>query len=68
MIRLSVFTLVYNEEGNIYDLYLSITDALKGRIESYFERNYGQTASIWAGVKNSTCTDPKDIFKLMPFY
>ncbi|OKP97715.1 glycosyltransferase family 2 protein [Paenibacillus sp. P46E] len=109
MICLSVVAPVYNEEGNIYDLYLSITDALKGRIESYeiilvndgsrdqsavlldeiarideavkvihFERNYGQTAAIWAGMKNSTGelialmdadlqTDPKDIFRLMPF-
>ncbi|MNB75221.1 Undecaprenyl-phosphate 4-deoxy-4-formamido-L-arabinose transferase [compost metagenome] len=35
MIRLSVVVPVYNEEGNIYDLYLSITDALKGKIEDY---------------------------------
>lgn len=35
MIRLSVVVPVYNEEGNIYDLYLSITDALKGKIENY---------------------------------
>lgn len=35
MIRLSVVVPVYNEEGNIYDLYLSVTDALKERIENY---------------------------------
>ncbi|WNS40802.1 glycosyltransferase family 2 protein [Paenibacillus sp. MMS20-IR301] len=109
MIRLSVVAPVFNEEGNICDLYLSIVDALKGRIESYeivlvndgsrdqsaaildeisrmdeavkvihFERNYGQTAAIWAGIKSSQGelialmdadlqTDPKDIFRLMPF-
>lgn len=109
MTRLSVVAPVYNEEGNIYDLYLSITDALKGKIESYeillvndgskdrsavllneiaqmdksvkvihFEKNYGQTAAVWAGIKNSTGelialmdadlqTDPRDIFRLMPF-
>ncbi|WP_019912627.1 glycosyltransferase family 2 protein [Paenibacillus sp. HW567] len=109
MTRLSVVAPVYNEEGNIYELYLSITDALKGKMESYeivlvndgsrdrsavllneiaqidqavkvihFEKNYGQTAAIWAGIKNSTGelialmdaglqTDPKDIFRLLPF-
>lgn len=35
MIYLSVVVPVYNEEENIYDLYLSITDALKGKIENY---------------------------------
>ncbi len=35
MIRLSVVVPVYNEEGNIYNLYLSVTDALKGKIENY---------------------------------
>lgn len=109
MTRLSVVAPVYNEEGNIYDLYLSITNALKEKVESYeivlvndgsrdrsavllneiaqmdeavkvihFEKNYGQTAAIWAGIKNSTGelialmdadlqTDPRDIFRLMPF-
>ena len=109
MTRLSVVAPIYNEEGNIYDLYLSITDALKGKVESYeivlvndgsrdqsaaflngiagsdpsvkvihFDKNYGQTAAIWAGMKNSVGelialidadlqTDPKDILKLMPF-
>lgn len=109
MTRLSVVAPVYNEEENIYDLYLSITDALKERMESYeivlvndgsrdksavllneiaemdpavkvihFQRNYGQTAAIWAGIKNSTGelialmdadlqTDPHDIFRLLPF-
>ncbi|WP_379161444.1 glycosyltransferase family 2 protein [Paenibacillus sp. sgz5001063] len=109
MIRLSVVIPVYNEEGNIYDLYLSITDALKGTIESYeillvndgskdrssillneialmdpvvrvihFKKSYGQTAAISAGLKSSKGelialmdadlqTDPRDIFRLMPF-
>ncbi|ANY68686.1 glycosyl transferase [Paenibacillus sp. BIHB 4019] len=109
MTRLSVVAPVYNEEENIHDLYLSITDALKGRIDSYeivlvndgsrdrsavlldeiaqmdqavkvihFDKNYGQTAAIWAGLKNSKGelialmdsdlqTDPRDIFRLMPF-
>ena len=109
MTRLSVVAPIYNEEGNIYDLYLNITDALKGKVESYeiilvndgsrdqsaaflngiaesdpsvkvihFDKNYGQTAAIWAGMKNSVGelialidadlqTDPKDILKLMPF-
>ncbi|WP_058303230.1 glycosyltransferase family 2 protein [Gorillibacterium timonense] len=109
MTRLSVVVPVYNEEGNIYDLFISITAALKGKVESYeiilvndgsrdrsavllneialmdkaikvihFERNCGQTAAIWAGMKASTGelialmdadlqTDPKDIFRLMPF-
>ncbi|MNO22821.1 Undecaprenyl-phosphate 4-deoxy-4-formamido-L-arabinose transferase [compost metagenome] len=109
MIHLSVVAPVYNEEENIYDLYLSITEALKGKIESYeiilvndgskdrsavllneiaqmdqavkvihFAKNYGQTAAIWAGMKNSEGrlialidadlqTDPRDIFRLMPF-
>lgn len=35
MTRLSVVAPVYNEEGNIYDLYLSITNALKEKVESY---------------------------------
>jgi dolichol-phosphate mannosyltransferase len=35
VIRLSVVVPVYNEEDNINDLYLSITEALSGRIESY---------------------------------
>lgn len=35
MTRLSVVAPIYNEEGNIYDLYMSITDALKGKVESY---------------------------------
>jgi dolichol-phosphate mannosyltransferase len=109
MTHLSVIAPIYNEEGNIYDLYLNITDALKERIEKYeivlvndgsrdqsaallneiagmdpavkvihFEKNYGQTAAIWAGIKNSKGdlialmdadlqTDPQDIFRLMPF-
>ncbi|WP_236335567.1 glycosyltransferase family 2 protein [Paenibacillus auburnensis] len=109
MIRLSVVVPVYNEEGNIYNLYLSVTDALKGKIENYeivlvndgskdrsslllneivrmdsavrvihFKKNYGQTAAISAGIKSSKGelialmdadlqTDPRDIFKLMPF-
>lgn len=44
----------------------------------HFDKNYGQTAAIWAGIKNSVGelialidadlqTDPKDILKLMPF-
>lgn len=109
MTRLSVVVPIYNEEGNIYDLYLSIIDALKEKMGSYeivlvndgsrdqsavllneiarmdsavkvihFEKNYGQTAAIWAGIKSSKGelialmdgdlqTDPKDIFRLMPF-
>ncbi|MBY9079340.1 glycosyltransferase family 2 protein [Paenibacillus sp. HN-1] len=109
MTRLSVVAPVYNEEENIYDFYVSITNALKGKIESYeivlvndgsrdrsatylneiaqmdravnvihFDRTYGQTAAIWAGMKNSKGelialmdadlqTDPRNIFNLMPF-
>ncbi|OMD83763.1 MULTISPECIES: glycosyltransferase family 2 protein [Paenibacillus] len=109
MIYLSVVVPVYNEEENIYDLYLSITDALKGKIENYeivlvndgskdrssillneiarmdsnirvihFQKNHGQTAAIYAGIKSSRGelitlmdadlqTDPRDIFRLMPF-
>ncbi|MEK4881386.1 MULTISPECIES: glycosyltransferase family 2 protein [Paenibacillus] len=109
MTHLSVVVPIYNEEENIYDLYLSITEAIRGRIEHYeivlvndgsrdrsaallneiaqmdqvvkvihFEKNYGQTAAIWAGIKNSQGelialmdaalqTDPRNIFRLMPF-
>ncbi|MEK5418469.1 MULTISPECIES: glycosyltransferase family 2 protein [unclassified Paenibacillus] len=109
MTHLSVVVPIFNEEENIYDLYLSITEALRGRIEHYeivlvndgsrdrsavllneiaqmdqavkvihFEKNYGQTAAIWAGIKNSQGelialmdaalqTDPRNIFRLMPF-
>lgn len=109
MTHLSVVVPIFNEEENIYDLYLSITEALRGRIEHYeivlvndgsrdrsavllneiaqmdqavkvihFEKNYGQTAAIWAGMKNSQGelialmdaalqTDPRNIFRLMPF-
>lgn len=109
MTRLSVVAPVYNEEGNVHELYNSITAALAGRIDSYeivlvndgshdrsavlldeiaagdpnvkiihFEKNCGQTAAIWAGMRNSKGelialidadlqTDPRDIFRLMPF-
>jgi len=109
MTRLSIVAPVYNVEGNLYDLYWSITEAMKGKIESYeivlvndgsrdrsaallneiaqmdqgvrvihFDKNYGQTAAVWAGMKNSSGelialidsdlqTDPSDIFRLMPF-
>lgn len=106
---LSVIVPIYNEENNIYDLYLNITDAMKDRIESFemvmvndgsrdgstrllneiaqcdpkvkivhLERHYGLTAAIWAGIRHSEGklialvdgglqTDPRDIFRLMPF-
>ena len=109
MTRLSIVVPVYNEEENIYDLYLSIIEAMKGKIENYeivlvndgskdrspmllneiaqmdsnvkvihFKKNYGQTAAISAGLKNSKGdlialldadlqTNPRDIFRLMPF-
>lgn len=35
MTHLSVVVPIFNEEENIYDLYLSITEALRGRIEHY---------------------------------
>ncbi|MDH6481135.1 dolichol-phosphate mannosyltransferase [Paenibacillus sp. PastM-3] len=109
MVCLSVVVPVYNEERNIQELYLNVTEALREKVESYelvlvndgskdrsslllnelalldpavkvvhFKRNYGQTAAISAGIKHSQGelialldaglqTDPRDIFRLMPF-
>lgn len=106
---LSVIVPVYNNEDNIYDLYLEIKDALKDSIESseivlvndgsrdgstrllnelaqsdqtlkviHFDKSYGKTAAIWAGIKNSDGelialmdaelqSDPKDLIKMMSF-
>ncbi|GFN34113.1 glycosyltransferase family 2 protein [Paenibacillus xylaniclasticus] len=109
MVRLSIVAPIYNEEENIRPLYEAITNAVKGRIDSYeivlvndgskdrsasllnelakedeavkvihFESNCGQTAAIYAGLKQSSGelialidadlqTDPRDIFTLMPY-
>jgi len=109
MVRLSIVAPIYNEEENIRLLHEAITNAVRGRVESYeivlvndgsrdrsasllnelakedpavkaihFESNCGQTAAIYAGLKQSSGelialidadlqTDPRDIFKLMPY-
>lgn len=109
MIKLSVVVPVYNEEDNLLELHRSITDAVKGKVDSYeivlvddgsrdrsagildelartdravkvihFERHCGQTAAVSAGLKQSggelialmdadLRSDPRDIFRLMPF-
>lgn len=35
MIRLSVVVPIYNDEGHIFELYQSITDAVKGKVDGY---------------------------------
>lgn len=109
MVKLSVVSPIYNEEGNIRELHQSITDAVKGKVDSYeivlvddgskdksamildelarsdkavkvihFEKHSGQTAAVWAGMRQSggewvalidgdLQSDPRDIFRLMPF-
>lgn len=109
MIKLSVVAPIYNEEENINNLYQTITNAVKGKINDYeiilvddgskdnsaklldqlvkadphvkaiyFKDNCGQTAAIWAGMKEASGeyislidadlqTDPRDIFTLMPY-
>lgn len=109
MVQLSVVSPVYNEEGNIRELHQSITDALKGKVNSYeivlvddgsrdksalildelarsdkavkvihFEKHCGQTAAVWAGMRQSQGewvalmdadlqSDPRELFRLMPF-
>lgn len=109
MIKLSIVAPIYNEEENIQALHQAITEAVRGKVDSYeivlvndgsqdrserllnelaaadpavqaihFQQNRGQTAAIYAGLKQSRGelvalidadlqTDPRDIFTLMPF-